>query len=325
MNSDELLTIADLEPLGTAQLNPHATEANKMTREECKKHQIYHPNFDGFLTMTAYMYPTASAERLVCINVFMCFLFFIDDKYEHLMHYECFTYSDDLNRVLQVAVRILCENFKPAEESRIFPVCKYLYARFARFSSPLWMQRFKHSVSSHLEAATLGRNGKPTEVMSVNDYFAFRENDAGMYTAINCVEVAHGICLSDELLQHGTILELELLASRISWMGNDLFSYEKEVLCLGTKKNMVPVLMENNNFSFEEAVHEIISMINEDTRRFAELEKETLAYGDREIDDSIKSYVLGLRDIVIAMHYWQLSTNRYRSANSPFPELQSPL
>lgn len=143
-----------------------------------------------------------------------------------------------------------------------------------------------------------------------------------MKLILECIEVAQGIYLPDNVFRDTTMKELFQLVSRIGWLSHDIFSYEKEVMVLGTRGNIIPIFMENYNLSFESAANQAIEMVNNDIIRFGELEKNLPRFRDEVIDCNVKGYVEGMRNMVVSMVHWQQRSNRYRSSNSPFPELR---
>jgi hypothetical protein len=66
-----------------------------------------------------------------------------------------------------------------------------------------------------------------------------------------------------------------------------------------------------------------VSYLSRLATEFVELEKMVPAYQDAQLNSDVAHYVEGIRDLIIACWHWQWTTNRYRSPNSPFPELQT--
>lgn len=82
-------------------------------RSRRKYYGVYGAGFEGYLTMTAYIYPTASLARLVATNVLFCMLYYIDDKFESSGSRAFTNYTGSLERVLLTGVRIMSENYHP--------------------------------------------------------------------------------------------------------------------------------------------------------------------------------------------------------------------
>lgn len=179
----------------------------------------------------------------------------------------------------------------------------------------------------HLRSVTSGINDifDDNGVMSVSKYIQLRQADSGIESMISMIEVALDILIPDEVLYHPQIQYLAQLTNRFFGFSNDLFSYEKEVLRLGSRFNLIAVLMEAEGLSFAEAVHETIVLINREAVEFFELESNLPVWEEPHFNEAARLYATGLKDQIIAAYHWSYSTNRYRSPHSPFPELRSML
>ncbi len=142
---------------------------------------------------------------------------------------------------------------------------------------------------------------------------------------ISLIEVALDILIPDEVLQHPQLQRLTQLTTRFFGFSNDLFSYEKEVLRLGSRFNLIAVLMEAKQLSFAEAVHETIVLLNREAVEFFELESNLPVREEPHLNEAARLDANGLKAQIIAAYHWQYSTNRYRSPHSPFPELRTRL
>jgi Terpene synthase family 2, C-terminal metal binding len=319
-----LLTLSDHKTVGEQQVHPQADKANEQTKELCQRYGIELPHMDQYNTMTAFMYPRTSVERLVAINLWMDFLWYIDDAYDRNEEH---TYSNDMvqmRRVMEMSVRIICDGHKPEFEHVLFSASRAIHDEFSRLAHPDWLQkRFKFFLLQHLKATTytiddLLTNGR----VDVEKYMNFRELDSGMYAAIMLIEPAFGIYLPEYVIKHPKVRRLIKLCAQICTFSNDVFSYEKEVLRLGSRFNLVSVLMESEDINFDEAVDESIRIVNQCSDDFLVAEQDLPHYDDDKLNAMVRDYVVGLKDQAISPYHWQMTTNRYRSPESPFPELR---
>ena len=99
------------------------------------------------------------------------------------------------------------------------------------------------------------------------------------------------------------------------------FSFHKEVVRERDCFNLINMIMEHKSLGFENALHEAVKIVNTSTRRFVDLERQWLQQ-NHATDAVVREYIEGLKDIMAAAWHWQISTNRYRSPDSPFPELR---
>mmetsp|Transcript_28513 Transcript_28513/g.46044 ORF Transcript_28513/g.46044 Transcript_28513/m.46044 type:complete len:139 (+) Transcript_28513:316-732(+) len=136
-----------------------------------------------------------------------------------------------------------------------------------------------------------------------------------MLPTVDLVEYAYGCYLPGAVRQHPDVQKAVSLSVLISCLMNDLFSYEKEVLRYGSRFNLLAVMMNANDLTFDEAVDCAVRKLNNLMDAFP------ATTPDLEGAD-LKLYYQALRDIVNGAWFFQISTNRYRSRSSPFPELR---
>jgi hypothetical protein len=324
---EKLLTLSDHRVLGERQIHPEADEANRQTKELCQRYGIELPYIDEYNTMTAYMFPSTSVERLVATNLWLDYLWFIDDSYDRNKNHEYSTDELMIRRIFEMSVRILCDGAEPSFDHVLFPVSQAIHEEFSRLAHPEWLQkRFKFYLLHHLKASTYKIEDILTDgKVDVQKYMDLREVDSGMYAAIMLIELAFDIYLPDEVMQHPQIQHLIRLCARICTFSNDLFSYEKEVIRLHSDFNLLKVLMDSRGLNFDEAVHESITIVNQLSEEFLNEEQKLPDFGNENLNRMARDFVQGLKDHSISAYHWQMSTNRYRSPSSPFPELREML
>ncbi|MDJ0596353.1 MAG: terpene synthase family protein [Pleurocapsa sp. MO_226.B13] len=323
------MTITDLGEIvpGLQQENPQAEKANQITKQLCHQYGISLPHIDEYNTMTAYVFPHASVDRLVTINLWLDLLFFFDDLYDrdttHLFSNEI----EKSQNILENTLRIICDGYQPETDHPFYPVLYELNRRFHKIAMPGWIERFRVGFRKYLQSITyttsqiLEDNG----VISVEKYMELREDNAGMEGMISLIDLALDTYIPDEVFNHLKIQHLIKITTRFGGFINDIFSYEKEVLRLGSRFNLITVFMEAYGLSLAEAVHEIIVLLEREVAEFLEIERNLPVWDDPHLNKSARLYVSALKDQIIAAYHWQLTTNRYRSPNSPFPELRQML
>lgn len=322
--SCKLSTLANHIVPGLKQINPQAEKANRITKELCQKYHISLPKIDEYNTMTAYAFPHASLDRLVTINLWLDFLYFINDLYDrnitHIYSYETKKYQN----ILANTLRIICDGYEPEIDHMFYPVAHELNRRFNEIAMPGWIERFRTSTMKHLQSSQYDADDilEDNGVISVEKYIKLREADSGMESMISLIEVALDMLIPDQVLNHPQLQRLIQLAIRFASFSNDIFSYEKEVLHLGSRFNLIAVFMEVYGISFDAAVHKAILLVNREATEFFELERNLPVWDEPHWNQSTRLYVSALKDQIIATYHWQYSTNRYRSPHSPFPELR---
>jgi hypothetical protein len=321
--TDKLLTLSDLKVIGPERINPHADEAERLAELYCREHRIWLPHLAEYTTMSRYLHPDATLERLTTIVVIYNFLYYIDDI--HTSDRNSAEDEDDteMQQIYRNFVPILMYGRMPKEHNPLYASCKLIRELILESASEAWLWRIVSSLIKHLNASTLSVQAIMVDgVASIDKYIELREFDSGMQSTVEMIELEMGIFIPDEILAHPVLEQLRVCVMRLGSLMNDLFSYHKEVIMNGQRFNLVSVLMENRNLSFEAAAHESIKIVNGFTQTFLEYEQKVPEFSDPEINRMVKLYVQGCRNEILAIYHWQMSTNRYRSPDSPFPELR---
>lgn len=319
--SQKLLTLSDLRVIGPFQISPHAGQAMQIGERYCRSLGIWRSNFHEYASMSAYLFPRAHLDGLVAIDLLNNLLFYLDDTLTEGRASGGF--GQETQSLLDTCTRILREGYTPAQSNPVFETCKTLRPMIQRLAPPGLQERLVRSLRHHFMAASHDMdsvyvNGE----ISVEKYIELREHDSGMHPTLDLLELGLGIHLPDHVLHEKTMHSLRQCTIRIGSLMNDLFSYEKEVLERGQRFNLVNVLMEARAIPFPQAVHESIVTVNHLTDIFLALENQLPDWANPQLNQMAARYVEGLRDQIIACWQWQISTNRYKSATSPFPELR---
>jgi hypothetical protein len=317
-----LIADSNIAPL---RRHPQAEESEKLVIDFMNKHGVMFPNFHHANTMYAYMYPTGSFERVTVVGKIMGLLFHIDDVYADTAESRGLM-GGELQREVIDRIDRCAYAF---ETGVLMPYSGGLERAFQELRhemqnqvDPAWMVRFADALRTHITYAVnpIGRGGwKSDGTVPYEKYAYLREIVSGMLLSVDLIEYMNEVCLPDYIVYYPTISRLRQTCSRIAAFGNDLFSYEKEVLREGTRFNLVAVIQANRRCSFEEAVDRAIEIVNEETRHFYKLANE-IACWDDEINAMVRQYVDGMIYHMSATWGWQLRTLRYRSEQSPFIE-----
>lgn len=307
-----------------AQVNPHAQIAENIIEHQCKELGIWLPQLEHYTTMSAYLFPTASLQRLVTLGIYYNFLFFVDDYYDrHNKEEVDIAREIQMRKVFDNCTQILLKGTKPKDKHLLYAVCFELRQQFLSHTSDLWLRRLVISNVRHLKASTYTLEDIINSSDNIiADYIKLRILDSGMHPTIDGLEFARGIVLPDVVINSEYIQNLRLAVAKVGALSNDLFSYTKEVIGTQSRFNLVCVLEDYGGYTFEEAVVQGVEIVNDAIDDFYTQVSHVPSWDNKQIDHDVALYIEGLKDQVIASWHWQLSTNRYRSPNSPFPELR---
>lgn len=323
MLNQRLMTLSDLHVIGPERINPHAAEAERRAEVYCQELGIWLPNFHEYNTMSRYLHPDADLERLTAIIVIYNFLYYIDD-----IHTSNRSNPDEEDDVLMQSIYrnfipILMHGEMPSSRNPLYETCKLIREFILKLAPEAWLQRIVTSLAQHLTTSTYSVQAIMVDgVPDLDKYIHLRNFDSGMVSCVELIELEMGIFLSDEVLNDPTIQQLRLCVMRVGALMNDIFSYHKETILNGQRFNLINVLMESRDITFDEAASEAINIVNGFSTDFVEYERQVPEFDNPDLNYMVSRYVRGLRNEMLAIYHWQMSTNRYRSPDSPFPELR---
>ncbi|HLY29158.1 MAG TPA: terpene synthase family protein [Aggregatilineales bacterium] len=316
-------------------VNPHASTAETTVLAWARQSGIYIPGIKLVLGTASYLYPKTSLERLVVMGKMLTLLFYIDDVYGDL------TSSQGLEATANevfTEIEGCCSAFsvksvpEGAEGDAAIGAFLHIRQEMDGLAPVGWLNRFSESLSEHLYSSVLpNMYGWNAQAQSVPGYIHVRERTSGMYPTVDFIEFANNAYLPQRVINLPVIGQLRLDVARIGSLSNDLFSYHKEVTEQGLLMNLVQVIQTTEHLSVAQSLQKAVDLINDATRDFQKSVAQARgtdwrsARLDAQTVEAIERYITGLEYEISATWYWQLSTNRYRSAASPFVELSTPL
>lgn len=321
----QLMGLSDVYLIGPKTTNLFAKQAEATAREKSQAAGIYIDTFEGYNNMCSFLFPEASQERLVALIMVMNFLYYVDEVYERHARQEPDPEEDKaLRYIFSKCIQIMVTGEMPNEDHPLYRGSLAIHNEMVPLTNAEWLQRFLNVIVEHLKSTTYTledilhiQGGDPIE-----QYIALRELDGGMRPTMRMIEFANDFYLPDEIKTHPFIRRIEEPVASIGGLMNDIFSYEKEVIAYGSRFNLIALYEDHYDCSFAEAVHETVAVVNRYTADFLKLEKSIPEWPDEATNTLVRNYVRGLRHQVNATWYWQVSTDRYRSSTSPFPELR---
>ena len=324
MPDDHYLSLLDITVLGPVQVNPYCGQSMAATHDICLRYGVGLADMHRYTSMSSYLFPTASPERLVSIDLLNAVLFYIDDVYDRNAAGPLDGHDPLTADVYRNCIAMFVHGRMPADKHRLYPIWQELHRRFGALSSATYLQRLTQSLSKHFQATGISNAAFTTPGYEcVRAYIEARMHDSGMYPTVLLIEFAAAMELDSAVQAHPAIAHATYLTVVVAALLNDLFSYEKEVIQLGSRFNLVDILMNTQHISFEAAVHRSVRFINRLIANFQAIESDLPVWANPELNQQARVYVNGLRDQIIAAWHWQLSTNRYRSSASPFAALRT--
>jgi hypothetical protein len=178
-----------------------------------------------------------------------------------------------------------------------------------------WFQYFVDTVDDYIDAVLYRDRDLEQHTHDLLNFAKIRERDTGGLHTCVLIELTNGITLPEGARDHDTFKHLTSLAVRQASFVNDIISYPKDVLEESSGFNLLKLYMDRDKLTFAEALRESIGLVNSYTAAFLAVER------NFDADPEVMRYVQGLKEMFSGNLYWELSTPRYRTENSPFEEL----
>ncbi len=323
-----VLSLSHLEaPTTDPIVNKYAPKVEPQIIELCQELGIWQPHIAEYNTMSAYLFPYAGEQQLLAIGLYNNLLYFVDDSFDRHKQ-ELDVDKSELMLIFNDAARVFATGDEPQIDTPVTRTVKYLHHLLKNIApGEEWFQRFIKDTLEHLASSLNGIKSDMPEGTSswFNYYNQIRDLDSGMSPTIDLVELALGYTIHNGIYHNELIKEAHLQVTRYCSLSNDLFSYDKEVVKYESDFNAV-VMLQRDGHNLESAVDYLITRLNESSDFFRELYG--LVRSDRLTDvmtDEALNYMDCLWYQIVAAYHWQYDTNRYRSPDSIFKELQTPV
>ncbi|KAI0543721.1 isoprenoid synthase domain-containing protein [Xylaria curta] len=151
--------------------------------------------------------------------------------------------------------------------------------------------------------------------VAIPDYMACRRQSIGSYCLFTLVSEtsrwAHGIKVSQDILDHPSLVVCERTASDLTWLINDVLSYKKD-LAFGVEHNII-CLYKRQGFSEQEAMDKTGDLMVECQREWDDAIKKLPSWGE-ETDKEVQRYIDACRDVARANMLWSFKSGRYLNA-----------
>lgn len=196
-------------------------------------------------------------------------------------------------------------------EYALYDICQ----RIKGMTNEYWFQRFLYSVEQYFDASIWEVKNRVENVTpDVTTFTKMRVFTSAADPSFNITLLAQNISPQHKFLRHVYVQQLTVMAcNHVGWV-NDVFSAVKE-LREGNMNNLVLVLRQAHEISFQEATNLAVEMCNDEVKAFLELEDRLPSFGDEE-DVDLQKYVDVLRSWMRGHLDWYWETGRYQGEQS---------
>jgi Terpene synthase family 2, C-terminal metal binding len=313
--------------------NPHTAAMHEAAKKFCQRYGIWLDNAKHYISCPAYLYPSASLERLVPIGKNFAVDYYLNntmgrDKFGHLTPDQQQVAERIKRRIATIGEDIcLCPNAYPVEQANA-----EMLADIRKASPTDWFTEFLRQWKYHIDITHTDRNAAALGYLpGIDEYIDSRCHISGMHHAIQLMEFANGQFLDWSRLTAAGLTNplqrLRWLVASIGGLMNDLFSFENEFIDNGSDSNLVTVIVLNEPaLSLSEAIVRAATIVRNFIIEFLTLAGEVRSRGMGLPDTgptlaiTLESHLHSLEQCVQASWVWQVHTMRYKRAASIWHE-----
>jgi hypothetical protein len=255
---------------------------------------------------SGYAVPYTNYGRYLIITEFLTLWLFWDD-------YEVETAERAATGELYAAIT---GERLPAGASRYITAWYELGRRLRLTQSRDWSARLGKTMHqwlavSRIETERAREQQRSGRSMDLEGYLGRRVISIGMYPMFHLLEYTEG-CELGALHAHPVVKALELLASRLVALDNDLLSLGKDMA--HAWPNAVTVLSAHQGLPMREAFARVVAMHRRDVARFDELAEDLIdeMREDERKNESLRRWVQAVRYAVHGFAVWESMASRYR-------------
>ena len=294
-------------------LSPHTEGVQRLLREWMEQRRYLRSpraverfQVGRFAWLAGRAYPSASFDTLLLVGTYMSWLFVLDDLCDEA---ELGCSPERLGGVFEELIEHM-RYPRPLslEDGPLVTGLTDVWDRLCQRAAPGWPERFTRSFEDYARGCVWeAENRAQRRVPSLAEYMERRRYTSALYLFFDLIELAEGVSLRDEHLDHVRALR-ERANDGVSWF-NDIVSLEKE-LRAGDVHNLVIVLRHEHQLPLPEAVARAVVLLNARMSEYTELEQRLPSLGV-ESDGWLQRYLTGLRSWVRGNMDWSYESGRY--------------
>ncbi|KAI0554872.1 isoprenoid synthase domain-containing protein [Xylaria curta] len=165
-----------------------------------------------------------------------------------------------------------------------------------------WKESHRRCLYAILQQVWLAQSKIGLDI-SIQEYMKTRRQSIGSYCLFVVVEWAYGITLTQDIFDHPSVSTCECAAADLTWLVNDAFGVEHNIICLLMRKG----------YSEHEAMDKTGEMMN-DCHKDWDNAVSNLPSWSEETDKEVQRYLYVARDVARANLWWSFRSGRYLNA-----------
>jgi len=155
------------------------------------------------------------------------------------------------------------------------------------------------------------RNNGEKDLLTVKGFLEQREASGGCGPSIALIPYVYHLNIPASILDHEAMRTIKDQTCMLVHLINDIMSFRKELMD-NQIDNIVPVLAIENKYSLQQAIDDACKLVQEARMIFDDAEKRVpVPTGNPDLDEQIKRYIHGCRDLVTGVLNWCHGNERY--------------
>lgn len=313
------------------QPNPHTDSVCRIVETWMRECDMWIPGMQGVLDASGWMFPQAGIDRLTMQSKLMSFDWYLNDTIGR--DRARFSRPDEVSAIRRMYIEGISspDFFIQGQQSLKMEGLGRLLVEIRQQSSDDWYTAFADQLRDQVELTHRDRNARGLgTVSSIPEYCEERSRTAGMTFTVHFVEFVLGLELpqfnSTGSAVERKILDLRILCELIVSLGNDIASFEREVIDAATDSNLVALMALNfPRLSLEDCLRESGNVLGDHMRKYVRIQEELHSQLTKVPTSSgplLRRYLKGMDDLTKSVWTWQVETSRYKRPNSIFYELR---
>ncbi|KAF7984104.1 hypothetical protein HWV62_16714 [Athelia sp. TMB] len=208
----------------------------------------------------------------------------------------------------------------PQGESVIGEIARQFWKRASAKAPKVCQERFVNVWRAYLDAVVVQAERRSSSyICTIDEYWASRRGNVGVDPVFAMVEISLELDIPHSVMDHPAIVSLTKDANSMTILGNDMYSYKKELLSGDADYNMVTVVMVNEKTDLAGAIQWISNAHDELVDRFLKTREDVLNHQNgvpswgKDIDHQVAAYIDGLGNWVKGHDEWSFESGRCAS------------
>jgi Terpene synthase family 2, C-terminal metal binding len=310
----ESLMIPDIYCPFPSQISPYLEQVREHTLEWVQRFRLIQREIarQYFLAIdiscfSCRVYPMASLEELFFINDWVGWITLFDDRFDDS---GLSARPDYMYQVHQHLLALLQDPPLVTPQGPVAEALSDVWQRADCLTSSTWKRRFAQHHADYFAACRWDAENRALQrVPDVHAYIENRRNSVANTISFDMFDLSEHIEFPTEVYESQPFQAVLQAANNIVAWHNDVYSLRKE-LAHGDICNLVVAVRHAQRCSLQEAVNQVCTMIEMETRRFQVLVQDFPAYS-AELDPEIRRYLFDLGKWIRGPLDWYQETLRY--------------